>query len=392
MNIPVQMKRITLSGQLFCSSKNGVGANSKKGNRLAEYGETSVYLFTNGGLYARVRQGTVTRSLGPLQDASHYTNMITWLSPSEFLIVTGDMPDQQLPVEGEPISVLHYRITDNAIELVGSTIFGDTLSKPLDMIRLASGATLLAWYEWVKGQTVEVNFAYTPDGVDWSLKQSSIFNVNILPRTNGTLCQHPVDGSIWLFTATDSDYNIVATHLTETDGNISVDWVDNDFTRNAGVLCRDPEFPCMTAIQTADTILLAYQNFPDHTFWFWDGAKWGLDYIAAAPYCITSKVTLVDISADGTKKLRAVVDRYIGRVSPFGLGFQSNGRLWFSGYWFDPSLPPSPWRMKAWLLPEYTEIEIPTPDEAQIYNGPKFVFSTNRLVYDGINGICERRF
>ena len=97
--------------------------------------------------------------------------------------------------------------------LVSTQWFGSSHSNPKSMIRLKSGALMVAWNDempWPYSKpdgSVDTGFAYRSSTGNWTVK----FPITIptplatnLTQSTMTMAQHPADGSIWAFSKRDA--------------------------------------------------------------------------------------------------------------------------------------------------------------------------------------------
>ncbi len=374
---PGRVYRLRFSGS--------ISGPSESGSRIAEHGSSSLYLYWEGEAdgasppHVCVTQGDRVQHLGPLTDAVYYSNRICWVDESDFLVITGGYngtdPD---------LAVMRYHVGDGTISLVGTARFGNSASRYLDMIKLQSGAMVMCWFQRASFVETPLYFSYTMDGLTWQTLASSV-TPGYQGQYKGALCQHPADGSLWFFGHGDSFHNMNGYRLVESAGTLSLDWADPMFITGTGPsgseLEPDPEYPCIVAIpdDAAGTILLAYQRGADHVRWYWDGARWSLDPAGFVTYVLVSKVAVVDVQADGTCALRTVVDQYVERISPFGIGLLPDGRLWFVGLSCDQSRTPQRMqRLVALTVPDYERLYLQGENESP----SDFVCSGDEVLYE----------
>lgn len=370
-----------------------IAGPSETGHHIAEYGSSSLYLYgaeeahDPSPPYVCVTQGDLVQHLGPLTDAVNYSNRACWVDESDFLVITGGYDGSD-----PDIVVMRYHVGGGTISLVGAAHFGDGASRYLEMIKLQSGAIVMCWFQKAAFAETPMYFSYTRDGLDWQTVTSSV-RPGYMGQYKGALCQHPADGSLWFFGHGDSFHYINGYRLVESAGSLSLDWADPTFIQGTGSsgaeMEPDPEYPGIVAIPdtAAGTILLAYQRGADHVRWYWDGTRWSLDSTGFVTYQLVSKVAVVDVQADGSCVLRTVVDQYVERVSPFGIGFLPDGRLWFVGLSCDQSrIPQRMQRLVALTIPDYDRWYLQGENDAV----SDFICSDNRVLYEaGANDLCQ---
>ena len=362
-----------------------IAGPSESGHRIAEYGSSSLYLYwaeeahDPSPPYVCVTQGDRVQHLGPLTDAVFYSNRTCWVDQSDFLVITGGYNGSD-----PDMVVMRYHVGDGIITLVGAAHFGDSNSRYLDMIKLDSGAIVMCWFQKAAFTQTPMYFSYTTDGLSWHTVTSSV-TPGYLGQYKGALCQHPADGSVWFFGHGDSFHSMNGYRLVESAGTLSLDRADPAFIQGTGAsnseLEPDPEYPCIVAIPdtASGTILLAYQRGADHVRWYWDGMQWSLDPTGFVTYVLISKVAVVDVQADGTCALRTVVDQYVERTSPFGIGLLPDGRLWFVGLSCDQSRTPQRMqRLVALTLPDCETLYL----QGESDSVSDFVCSGNEVLYE----------
>jgi hypothetical protein len=122
--------------------------------------------------------------------------------------------------------------------------------------------------------------------------------------------QHPVDGSLWVFSDADAWGQIGAVHLTETAGSLRVDWTDGQFIDDVkyGTNGSDPENPnlALAADPSTASLALAYQSGDRQTFT--NGTR----------SLIGSRIAIARITAAGAASFQVLPD-YAERVSAVGL-------------------------------------------------------------------------
>jgi hypothetical protein len=239
------------------------------------------------------------------------------------------------------VVVSQYKLNGSPIPtsatLVSTQLFGDSHSTPLSMIRLRSGALVVAWNEYDQNYFLTdlvTGFAYrSPTGVWTAQFPITVTNPfgGSATKTQMTMAQHPADGSIWAFAHRDSFHEIIALHFTEAGGNISLDWTKPDFIaqsntsppNNDGVNGPEGEFPFLAAAAdpTRNAILLAYQR-NEYQFVL-------LDPVSNSGGLKEATATIAQIAADGTKTF-IPFPTYMEKSEQFGFSVLSDGTLWLA--------------------------------------------------------------
>jgi len=226
-----------------------------------------------------------------------------------------------------PITINQYHIGDDAVTLVSSITLGDSRSRLKDLIKLDNGKLFVAWHQFERDKVdgegnpgIDVGFAYrTLDGNWHTLPYTWVFPFTI-PATQGAVCQHPDDDSIWFFCQPDSYGTICVIHLAEIEGEISVDWTDYDFlNEDDGAMAPEGELPFFSAIgdKQRNAIILTYQSLDRYFF-------------STDPFCKGAKPAIIQINSDGSKSLLFVLDRWLERISPFYVGLNNQNEVWLA--------------------------------------------------------------
>ncbi len=165
-----------------------------------------------------------------------------------------------------PITLRHYVLSGAPLPTSATRVetrtFGTTDSRPGDMIALTSGAIVLAWHQQGASGPQGQQVAYRSAAGDWS----QLPNLDFMPShfSDQVLAQHPVDGSVWLFSNPDMFGAIGAAHLSETASGLAVDWTNAEFisSRAHGTNGPDPENAdlAVTSDPATGTIAVAYQS------------------------------------------------------------------------------------------------------------------------------------
>ena len=245
----------------------------------------------------------------------------------------------------QQVRVSHYQLSGSTIptsaSLVSTQLFGDAHSTPRSMIRLKSGALVVAWVEADNGYLttdLSTGFAYhNPSNDTWSTQ----FPVTVANPFGGNttmsqmaLAQHPADDSIWAFVKRDGFAQIIALHFTESSGGLTLDWSKANYIAdpecsyttescyNDGDDGPEPEFPYLAAVadSSRNAILLAYQRYDYHVFSF--DSTTGSFYKEAT-------VAIAQVAPDGTKSF-ITFPNYIERVNQFGFAVLADGTLWLT--------------------------------------------------------------
>ncbi|HEX9711236.1 MAG TPA: hypothetical protein VGB52_01630 [Actinomycetota bacterium] len=227
--------------------------------RMAERGSLSLMLYeTRFGhepwLFARDRSsGTANHIKLPYDSLLGWTDASYVLTPSDDLWIfsgSGPMYMRRFKLSGSPPSSASF---------VSTTTFGDSESRPGNMIQLAGGGLVAVWHR--QSTTAQHGIAYrAPSSSSW---QTMTFSFIPTRASKDILVQHPADGSIWLFNSPDAWSSIGAAHLTETTSGLRLDWSEAAFIDSRyGEFDADPENPDLAAAADPSTgeIVLAYQS------------------------------------------------------------------------------------------------------------------------------------
>lgn len=235
------------------------------------------------------------------------------------------------------VLVSQYRLNGSPVTsatLLSTKSLGDTGSFAKSMVRLQSGALMVAWNQdssFKPDNSVDAGFAYrSPTGV-WTVQ----FPVNIPtsdggnnPRSQITMAQHPADSSVWVFSKRDAFDDIIAIHFTETTGAIALDWTKPDYidVLKDGTNSPQGEFPFLAAVAdpTRNAILLAYQA-QQFRFVFIDPLFNDMNSIALKE----AYATVAQISADGSKTFMPF-QTYMERDVQFGFSVLADGTIWLA--------------------------------------------------------------
>jgi hypothetical protein len=211
-----------------------------------------------------------------------------------------------------PLTLRHYTLGGSGLPtsatLVGTRTFGDTDSRPGDLIALADGSLIVAWHQ--QGSTgPEGQFvAFRNGGGAWSQLPPLTFMST--RSSNQVLAQHPADGSVWLFSNADGAASIGVVHLSEQSGSAVVDWTNGALlTHEAyGQNGPDPEHPDLAAAAdpVTGTIALAYESY-DRQFFY-----------RGTAVDVGSRVAVARFPVNGAPSFIAEPD-YAERVADVGL-------------------------------------------------------------------------
>ena len=302
----------------------------RSSSRLSEYNGVSAfpyqgfdfkyYIHIEDG--ANIRDEQVALYEGYCQ---HYRMQVVMLEDDELISFWG------IPT----IKADHYKILPDRLQLLSRQELGDSNTRFMDAVKLQSGKVLVSWheyviYEYVIGEEmspVDIGFAYRrTDGTWETLPYARVENHSGIPNTQGVLCQHPADNSVWSFTSSDGNKWVHAIHLSDKKDEISVDWVDSRFTdKSDGDMTREGEFPFLVAIPDPirNSILLAYQTC-DYKFF------------SIQPFVKGAKICIIEVSKTGGKELFFLHDKWTERLSSFALGLFPSGEFWMAYYPIDP--------------------------------------------------------
>jgi hypothetical protein len=312
------------------------------GKSMATYGARSALIYTKQNaadltldtwLYVNDRDTGQTskfllhRSPGYRQIETDY--VLT--SPTELWTLSfdpwgaGKVLVSQYGLNGSPV---------NSATLLSTKSLGDSGSFAKSMIRLQSGALMVAWNQDSSYKTdgsVDMGIAYLSANGNWTVQfplTISTTDGGNNPRSQIAMAQHPADGSIWVFSKRDAFDDIIALHFTEAGGAVSLDWSKPDYIDALADGTNSPqgEFPFLaaTADPTRNAILLAYQA-QQSQFVFIDPLFNDMNAIALK----AAYATVAQISADGSK-LFVPFQTYMERDVQFGFSVLSDGTIWLA--------------------------------------------------------------
>ncbi|MFZ6005495.1 MAG: hypothetical protein ACOYXM_16355 [Actinomycetota bacterium] len=165
-----------------------------------------------------------------------------------------------------PITLRHYALAGSPLpasaSLVETRTFGDSDSRPGDLIALADGSIVVAWHQQGATGPQGQHIAFRSASGTWSQLPALTF----MPTSysDQVLAQHPSDGSIWLFSNPDMWGSIGAAHLSLSAGGLAVDWSDSSFISEQafGLNGPDPENPDLAVASdpVSGALALAYQS------------------------------------------------------------------------------------------------------------------------------------
>src|SRR6266478_3593080 len=236
---------------------------------------------------------------------------------------------------GGKVLVSQYRLNGSppsSVTLVSTQPLGDSNSSPKSMIRLQSGALMVAWNEegWNYGSAANLSngYAYRNPAGNWAVKFPVTVSGSGITMSQMILAQHPGDGSVWAFVKRDSFTQISALHFTEAANDFVLDWIKSDYVSAAtdGVNGPEGEFPFLTATAdpTRSAILLAYQSYHDQGV-YTDPLYGSMNSI----FLKEASPTIAQISADGSKAF-IPFQNYMERGEQFGMSVLSDGTIWLA--------------------------------------------------------------
>jgi hypothetical protein len=221
-----------------------------------------------------------------------------------------------------PMTLRRYQLSGSPVPtsatLLESRSFGDTDSRPGDLVVLASGGIVAAWHQQGATGPEGQHVAYRSPAGEWSALPALTFMST--RSSDQVLAQHPADGSVWLFSNPDAWGAVGAARLVEAGGTLAVDWTDGLFiySSRVGVYGSDPENPNLAAAADpgTGTIALAYQS-ADRKY-FSDGSR----------TVVGSRIAVARVRSD--RSLAFVLGyEYAERVSDVGL-LVAGGDTWIT--------------------------------------------------------------
>ncbi len=285
------------------------------------------WLYLNDSDTGQISKFLLHKSPGYRQIETDYV----LISPTELWTLSfdpwgaGKVLVSQYGLNGSPV---------NSATLLSTKSLGDSGSFAKSMIRLQSGALVVAWNQdssYKSDGSVDMGIAYLSTGRNWTVQ----FPVTIPttdggnnPRSQVAMAQHPADSSIWVFSKRDAFDDIIALHFTEAAGTVSLDWTKSDYIDALTDGSNGPqgEFPFLaaTADPTRNAILLAYQA-EQSQFVFIDPLFNDMNAIALKE----AYATVAQISASGSKAF-IPFQTYMERDVQFGFSVLSDGTIWLA--------------------------------------------------------------
>jgi hypothetical protein len=315
--------------------------------RAAEWGGTSVLLYWEestshrGAFFRDSLTGATSYVPLPVDNDYGWSNAAYVMTSANDLWLFGG---------NGPMSLRHFVLAGSPLPssatLASDQSFGDSDSRQGDFVELASGALLTVWHQQGATGPQGIWYAYAaPSSTTFAVTGPLQFAIT--KASKQVAVQHPVDGSVWIFTNADATGVIGAIHLTEGLGALSVDWADNTFldVKKYGGFGPDPENPDLAAApDTANgTVDVAYQSTTRYMF-------------ATNPTVVTGSYPVVArITADGLPSF-VQLPTYVERISSIGL-YVSSDELRLTYRPVDPAtltfdhLYSSAYRNGAWQPP-----------------------------------------
>jgi hypothetical protein len=233
--------------------------------RAAVCGSLSALLFVRtdgsgqrGAFFRDISTGATSYVPLPMDSVNGWTMTAYTLSGSSDLWVFGG---------SGPMYLRHYALSGSglptAATLISTEVLGDADSRQGDLVRLNSGALVLAWHQQGSAGPQGQWFSYRnpQTGVN-----QLIGPLQFMPTraSKQVAVQHPVDNTLWVFADADAWGQIGAAHFTETAAGLVTDWTDAGFitTSKYGEMGPDPENADLAAAAdpSMGTIALAYQG------------------------------------------------------------------------------------------------------------------------------------
>ncbi len=242
-----------------------------------------------------------------------------WTSNNTIITISQDPSSitlRRYQLSGSPLPI--------AATLIGSYSFGDINSRPDAIIQLASGAIVATWHDTRLGSLRNVTAAY------WKLGGSSWQILDVPFSSTGSsdsvLVQQPADKSIWIVLDADAYGQLQAAHLTESGGDLHLDWTNYHFIigDENHLNGPDPEHADLAAAvdPTTGEIVLAYQS-ADRQIVFYNGGNDAESHPAVAR-----------IKADGTITYMPRLPVWVERTAQMGL-IVKPGEVWLAYYPLD---------------------------------------------------------
>ena len=217
---------------------------------------------------------------------------------------------------GGPMNLRHFTLAGGSVPtsaaLVSNQSFGDSDSRQGDFLRLASGGLVAVWHQQGGSGPEGMWIAYRGPSSS-TVQVTGPLTFTATSSSKQAMAQHPVDGSIWIFSNADATGTIGAAHLTEGTSGLSVDWTDGSFlTRTKyGNLGPDPENPDLAAAPdpSTGTIALAYQSATRKMF-------------STSPVVVTGSYPVVARFGTDASATFLQLPTYVERISSLGLVVQ----------------------------------------------------------------------
>ncbi|PYS52406.1 MAG: hypothetical protein DMG13_16280 [Acidobacteria bacterium] len=237
---------------------------------------------------------------------------------------------------GGHVLASQYKLSGSPIPtsatLISTKPLGDSNSRAMSMIRLQSGALMMAWNEQTFSYRVgdlTTGYAYRSPSGNWAVQFPVTFPSSYgIVLSSMVLAQHPADRSIWAFIKRDSYSEISALHFTEGSNSVVLNWMTTDYISQVvdGANGPEGEFPFLAAAPdpTRNVILLAYESNHDQTV-FVDSLYGSMNSV----FLKQTYATVAQIRADGTKTF-IPFETYLERCSQFGMSVAADGTIWLT--------------------------------------------------------------
>jgi hypothetical protein len=200
---------------------------------------------------------------------------------------------------------------------------GTSSTVPMDMIRLSSGAMVIAASGNPSKPDVISLFYRSPVSGSWTWYNSLPLMETIQSYNYSmTIVQHPADGAVWLFGQQDGASVTSAWRFTENAGSSGLTLVYNilNFPNNP-----EGEYPHLASIQGPNEILLAYQNT---NF---------IMYCYPTPFIKGTQISIAHIAADGTvTSIDTMPSQLAERIAEFPIVRDIYGNIWLAYLTVDP--------------------------------------------------------
>jgi hypothetical protein len=242
----------------------------------------------------------------------------TWSAPTYTLRTSNEL--WVLAGTG-PLQLRQYQFNGSTLPtgatLLSTRTFGDSDSRPDDLIALQSGAMTAVSHQQGNAGPQGIWISYwSPSTSAWSTLPS----LDFMPTraSKFVAVQHPADGSVWVFGNPDSWGALGAIRLSEASNQLHVDWTNSTFISSSdGNFNVDPENPDIEASvdPAAGKIVLTYQSTIRQIY-------------STSPVVTGSYPVLAQIGANGSKAFVSM-DTYVERVSSLGLSVNA-GDTWIA--------------------------------------------------------------